>query len=95
MCVSGAMYPPRDALTIGLVDELAPPGEVEARAAAWLGRCLELPPRAFADTRAVSRADLVELVEHWRPRDTDALLDVWFRDEVQSCLRELVGRLRG
>lgn len=94
MCTTGAMFSPHEALRIGLVDELAPPGEVEVRAHEWCRHCLELPPRAFADSRAIARADLVELVRKWREEDTASLLEAWFRDEVQGCLKELIGRLR-
>jgi enoyl-CoA hydratase/carnithine racemase len=57
--VSGRMLPPAEALAIGLVDELAPPEEVVARA---VGRChelLRLPAQAMLETRALARADLV------------------------------------
>ncbi|MGH9382371.1 MAG: enoyl-CoA hydratase/isomerase family protein [Thermoanaerobaculia bacterium] len=71
LAVSGRMVSPAEALAIGLVDELAPPDEVVARAEARCQELLCLPRRAMLETRATARASLMgELAE-----EDEALID--------------------
>jgi len=49
--VSGTLISPKEAIDVGLVDELAPLEEVVARAKDWCMRMLALPPEAMALTR--------------------------------------------
>src|SRR6516225_4174788 len=47
LAVSGALISPQEARALGMVDELAPPGQVVERALAWCQRLLAVPGDAF------------------------------------------------
>lgn len=93
MCASAWMLSPREALRIGLVDELAPPERTVEVALAWCSGLLRLPPRAMATTRALVRADLVAALEA-DEREVEERVEDWFSDETQGALRALVERLK-
>ncbi len=93
LAVEGAMLSPAEALRVGLVHELAPPGEVVPRAVDWCSRLLALPRQAMLRTRAVGRRDLRRLAESIDQDEISRLVDDWFSDETQRTLRALVARL--
>lgn len=95
MIVSGALVGPRDALALGLVDELAEtPEETVQKAIAWCEAHLALPPRAMANNRRTMRASLTQLFGEQGSDQHEAFLSVWFSDETQATLRALVDALR-
>lgn len=92
LAATGALVEAEEALALGLVDELAPPGEVEATALAWAAELAALPPAALAGTRKTSRRHLVAAVKE-AGTDLEILLDQWFSDETQAALGRLVASL--
>jgi len=88
------MLTPEEALTVGLVDELAPPADVVDRALAWAREVVRLPAAAVADTRAIARADLVELVRTAGLESVPSPADHWWDPETQAALKALVQRLK-
>lgn len=95
MAVEGTLIAPPAALEIGLVDELAPGDEVEARAEAWCQRMLELPQGAFGITRRQARKPLTSFFAtgEERAREIETLLDAWFGAECQQTLRAMLAAL--
>jgi enoyl-CoA hydratase/carnithine racemase len=93
MLATGALVDARRALEVGFVDELAPPDDVVARARAWLGTVLALPPQAYARTRAMVRADLVDLMSGIGDDDWQLMNESWFSPETQATMRALVAKL--
>jgi len=91
---TGRMLTPEEALTVGLVDELAPPADVVDRALAWAREVVRLPAAAVADTRAIARADLVELVRTAGLESVPSPADHWWDPETQAALKALVQRLK-
>jgi Delta3-Delta2-enoyl-CoA isomerase len=94
LLVAGAMIDAETAHGIGLVDELAAVEQVVQRASIWLNDMLKLPPHAMLRTRAIARADLVDV---WG--DTSGLLDPgfiedFFAQETQTVMQALVARLK-
>ena len=69
LLVTGAMLESRQALAVGLVDELQPPGQVLAAAHEWCRRLLALPRRAMLATRSLARSDLAEIFADAKPED--------------------------
>ena len=92
--VQGALIPPAEALRIGLVDELAPPGEVVPRALAWAQRVAALPQHAMLATRGFVRADLIEASRDLETVSAEDLTEVWFSAEAQAALRAMVERVK-
>jgi 3,2-trans-enoyl-CoA isomerase len=92
---TGALVGPREAMEIGLVDQVVAVDEVVAAAGEWCRQLTELPPHALRSTRRVVRRDLVEIVERSRSHDIEGLAKEWFRPEVQGPLRKLAEQLAG
>lgn len=92
LLVTGELVDSARALEIGLVDALAPQGEVVARAVAWLEALAALPRAPVLHTRGIARADLVDALspEHI---DIDTFVDAWNAPDTQAGLRALVARL--
>ncbi|MDH3404372.1 MAG: enoyl-CoA hydratase/isomerase family protein [Acidobacteriota bacterium] len=92
LAVGGVLVPAPEALRLGLVDELAPPGAVVERALDYLRGLLALPRRAMLATRAILRADLVRMISLDRSSEED-VVGLWFSEETQEALGALVARL--
>lgn len=92
LCLEGLLVDSAEALRIGLVDELAPAGEVVERSLAWCRKLLALPPDALADTRKVARADLHTAFDGFDGQ-VGAFVDAWFSAETQAAMRALVAKL--
>jgi len=95
LLVAGAMIDAGHAFRIGMVDELAEPGDVEAAAKRWLSAHLALPQQAMRMTRQIVRADIVEAINDPERLKLDLFLDAWFDEETQAVLQGLVARLKG
>lgn len=74
---SGETRGGEDALAAGLVDELAPPGEVLGRALAVATRLGELPAEAFAHTKAQIRQPFHERIAEHRHTDDPEVERLW------------------
>lgn len=94
LLVAGAMLQPEHALAVGLVDELADGEQVVARALAWLGDLLKLPPHAMSATRRLARADLAAVFAEPEKLPVEDFLDGWYAPETQAVLTALVARLK-
>ena len=94
LMVAGAMIESEQALVIGMVDELTDQEHVSTRAIAWLGEMLKLPAHALQNTRAIARADLVNVIGDPTRMDIPRFLQEWYREETQAVLQGLVARLK-
>ena len=79
------------ARSIGLVDEIVPPGELLSRAVARAGKLAALPQAAHAAIKRRSRAAAMARFDQARERDP--FLDVWFSKDAQERIAALVARL--
>jgi len=94
LVVAGAMIESEQAHAIGLVDELTDQEHVATRAAAWLEDMLKLPAHSLHNTRAIARADLIEVIADPTRMDIPRFLQEWHREETQGVLQALVARLK-
>jgi len=92
LLVSGEMVESRQALEIGLVDELTDIDGVPARAVAWLEQLLQLPRQPVLATRTIARTDVVEALEPGNIA-LDHFIDAWNDPDTQAGLRALVAKL--
>jgi Delta3-Delta2-enoyl-CoA isomerase len=88
------MMSAEDAMRFGFIDELAPPAEVVDRAIGWAQQTLQLPAAAYSATRAIARADLIELVRTVGLDAEGTPGDHWWDPETQAVLTMLVQKLR-
>ncbi len=92
---TGSLMSPAEAREAELIDELAPPDQVEARA---MERAIELgalPPQAYAQIKAGLRQPIVQAVAAREKADTEAWLDTFYSDEAQRLLHAAVDKLSG
>ncbi len=93
LCVGSLLFPPAEALRIGLVDEVVSSERVVERAIEWCRSLLALPPEAMSATRRLARSGLASLFGEGNEAELAGLVDMWFSDETQGALRGLVERL--
>ena len=94
MCVEGRLLSPEEAFDVGLVDRLVPPDQVVSTALEWCERLLAAPSRAMLRTRAVARADLVDLYADPQRPGPEEFIEAWSSEETQATMRALVARLK-
>lgn len=92
LLVEGAMPEAREALRIGLVDELTDIDDVPARARAWLERLLHLPSMPMRETRAIARRDVVAALAPERI-DLERFVEQWSHPDTQAALRAMLARI--
>lgn len=93
LCVGGLLIGPEEALRVGLVDEVVPPGQVVERALARAGALLALPPAAMSATRRLCRADLAAAFADPDIASVEAMNAGWFSDETQATMRAVLAQL--
>jgi enoyl-CoA hydratase/carnithine racemase len=94
IALEARLFGPRDALGLGLVHELAPAGELLARATAKARAIAALPPVAVTQVKRAHRAASVDAVARTDEIETNRWLETWFSSAAQSRLRAAVGKLR-
>ncbi len=85
---SGEFLGPEDALAAGLVDEVLPAEEVEAKALALVSKTIRLPRKAFVGTKDGQVRITKERFLALRDEKEQSLLDSWFDPGTQTLLRE-------
>lgn len=93
LLVAGEMVSAERALEIGLVDELVDIDHVVPRAVAWLEALLKLPHQPMLQTRAISRASVVEALSPDFIR-LETFVQQWWEPDTQAALHALVSKLR-
>lgn len=94
LVVAGRMVEPREALQLGLVDQVVPQETVVETALEWCRARLALPPTAMQKTREFARRDLVSVFDDMSEADDRRFLDTWFSEETRSTMNALVESLR-
>ena len=94
LAASGAMLSPEQAYELGLVDELAEPGEVVAAAIKWAENMLALPPAAMNTTRLAAKAGIIKRAQN-NEAYIETATDYWFSSETQAMMSKLVDDLGG
>lgn len=92
--VEGKMITAKDALQIGLVDELTPLDQVIPRALGWCTGLLSLPSEAMLITRREARADLLSYFERGLAPEIEAAIASWWTPEAQKTMTAVVNRMK-
>ncbi|WP_323118092.1 enoyl-CoA hydratase/isomerase family protein [Burkholderia alba] len=90
MFVFGKILDPQQALSIGLVDELAAPDDVAPRARARLQELLDMPRHGVDAMRSIARHDLAERFADVERLPLDDFVDAFLKPETQAVLRHVV-----
>ncbi|MFV8754827.1 enoyl-CoA hydratase/isomerase family protein [Nannocystaceae bacterium ST9] len=94
VALEGGLFEPREALALGLIDEVVAPEQLLVRARER-ARELARPPRAaFAQIKLAWRRPAIEAIARTHDALAEAWLDTWFAAEAQERLRAVVERLR-
>lgn len=93
LAVSGILISPQEALTVGLIDALAPTDQVIDRAIHWCETLLALPAQAMSATRRDARKDLVACFGPNTEAELQGVAESWWSPETQTALRALTARL--
>ena len=88
------MVDAREALRVGLVDEIVAPDEVIETSIAWCRRLLDLPPRAMRMTRAAARREIGRIFAAFGWEELGELAAGWSGAETQNAIRALVGKIK-
>jgi enoyl-CoA hydratase len=89
----GNLFAPRRAKELGLVDEVVPPGELEARAKARAKELGALPPPAYAQVKSALRRPALEVIQRLSGLETEFWLDTWFSEPARTQLQAIASKL--
>lgn len=90
----GRVVLPAEALTLGLVDEIAEPGALLQRAQEVAEQLAQIPEKTFALTKRTFTAPLLERVRASAALNAD-VLEAWASPEVHTRMREYVEKTVG
>jgi Delta3-Delta2-enoyl-CoA isomerase len=93
LAVSGLLISSQAALSVGLIDEVAPPDHVIGRAIQWCQTLLALPAEAMTITRRQARSDLTAYFEQNTEPELQSVTASWWAPETQKALHALTARL--
>jgi Delta3-Delta2-enoyl-CoA isomerase len=93
LAVGGLLVSPKEALEVGLIDELAPPDKVIDAALAWCRSRLALPAEAMTVTRREARSDVVAMFGSGVDSELEKVAASWWHPDTQKTLRDLAAKL--
>ena len=92
LLIGGEMVAAERAHALGMVDELVPLEQVDARALAWMEQLLRLPRSPMLATRAIARNAILGMLAPERV-DLPAFVARWTRPDTQAGLRAMLARI--
>ncbi len=96
LVLTGNTVGPREALELGIVDELAPPGALMDRAIEVAGQLGSLPLSGFARLKDQLRKEALSRMEDAALSGSDPQLQAdWMTEEARKAIRALLNRKRG
>jgi enoyl-CoA hydratase len=90
----GRLFAPAEARALGLVHELSPAGELEARATERARALAAVPSTAVAQVKLGLRRAALEAMARVAADETEAWLDTWFSPPARTRLHAAVAKLR-
>jgi enoyl-CoA hydratase len=94
IAIEGALHAPARALALGLVNEIVPGSELEARATAVAQALASAGSAAVTQIKRALRVPSADYVTRTADWEVEAWLDTWFSPEAQLRLRAAAARLQ-
>jgi enoyl-CoA hydratase len=94
MTLEGPLFSPEEAVEIGLVDEVVPAPELEARAVERAKHLASVPDAAFAESKRLLREEASVRAERGRKEESRRWIDLWFSPQAQRRIGEVVAKLK-
>jgi len=91
---SGERFAPEDALSLGLIEELAEPAQLMDRALAHARSLAQKPAAGYERIKRYSREALAERMHALDEAHLDELVDQWFSEETQRLVEGAVQRMK-
>jgi len=92
--VSGERFTPENALSLGLVEELAEPAQLMDRALVQARALAQKPAAGYRRLKRYSREALAERMQALDDAHLDELVDQWFSEETQRLVAAAVQRMK-
>ncbi|XP_072455568.1 enoyl-CoA delta isomerase 1, mitochondrial [Notamacropus eugenii] len=83
----GLLFPPADALKIGLVDQIVPEDKVQSTALSVMSEWLKIPDHARQLTKAMMRTPTAHLLLKQRESDIQSFVSFIAKDSIQKSLQ--------
>ncbi|HVN72569.1 MAG TPA: enoyl-CoA hydratase/isomerase family protein [Desulfomonilia bacterium] len=89
---TGRFYEPVESLRVGLVDEVAPSGEVSDRACEKVKSAGGWPPKAFAAIKRNRTEEIAKRVRNLQEAKHREFIDCWYSSDARALIREAMKR---
>lgn len=86
---TGDMYSVAQAHSLGLVDQVCAPEELDSAACARAAVYASKEPGAFAHTKHLLRSRVVEGMESAEAESIDRFIELWYSDSTQEIIRKV------
>ncbi|MFO7565998.1 MAG: enoyl-CoA hydratase/isomerase family protein [Enhygromyxa sp.] len=93
VALGGGLFEPREALALGLIDELVAPEQLLARTCERARELAAIPTAAYAQVKLAWRRPAIEAIERSDELLAEQWLDTWYSAAAQGRLRAIVERL--
>lgn len=93
IALEGNLLTPHEALECGLVDDVAPADQLEARAIAKARSLARAPRAGVAQVKAALRRPAIEAIRARGAQERELWLDTWYSKEAQAVIQRTVEKL--
>jgi len=93
IALEGRLFPPEEALSVGLLHEVLPADRLEQRAVARAMELGALPPSGFATVKRGLRGPVAQRVRELASQDASRWSETWLSDEAKERRRRAIERL--
>ncbi len=94
MAITGSLVSPKEALEIGLVDELCDSAEITDLALMRMQDWLKLPAFQQTTTKLQLRENVIERFRKYQSTDVAKMVEIWFQPSFQKVMGDLVKKLQ-
>lgn len=91
--LEGRLFSPQEALSAGLIDELAPQDRLVTAADRQMHKFLQFEPASWATSKLNLRRDLIRRLENHQAEDIEAILTQWWTPTTRGILKTIIDNL--